>query len=172
MRRIITLAALTALGAAAPLVAQGRGRGNGGIPPGHRPPAGMCRVWIDGVPPGRQPAATDCSTAVRSVPRNGRVIWGDQTTSSRVYDPRVNYPGGVYDPRHDSRVYNPGGVYDPRHDSRVNSAGGVYDPRHDSRVDDRRIDRHRADKRAKHARKGDGDHDRDDRYDRDKFTRR
>ena len=48
------------------------------IPPGHLPPAGMCRIWIDGVPPGQQPAATDCQTAVATKPANARVIWGDQ----------------------------------------------------------------------------------------------
>jgi hypothetical protein len=49
------------------------------IPPGQRPPAGMCRVWIDGVPPGQQPAPTDCQTAVATKPANARVIWGDQS---------------------------------------------------------------------------------------------
>jgi hypothetical protein len=49
------------------------------IPPGQRPPAGMCRIWIDGVPPGQQPAPTDCQTAVATKPANARVIWGDQT---------------------------------------------------------------------------------------------
>lgn len=49
------------------------------IPPGQRPPAGMCRIWIDGVPPGQQPAPTDCQTAVANKPANARVIWGDQT---------------------------------------------------------------------------------------------
>lgn len=49
------------------------------IPPGHMPPAGMCRIWIDGVPPGRQPAPTDCQTAVATKPANARVIWGDQS---------------------------------------------------------------------------------------------
>ena len=47
------------------------------IPPGHRPPPGMCRVWIDGVPAGHQPAPTDCATAVRNRPSNGRVVYGD-----------------------------------------------------------------------------------------------
>lgn len=49
------------------------------IPPGQRPPAGMCRIWIDGVPPGQQPAPTDCQTAVATKPANARVIWGDQS---------------------------------------------------------------------------------------------
>jgi hypothetical protein len=59
------------------------------IPPGFRPPAGMCRIWIEGVPPGRQPAPTDCSTAIRRRPPNARVIFGDQTTvpSIRGYQP-------------------------------------------------------------------------------------
>lgn len=50
------------------------------IPPGHLPPRGMCRVWIDGVPPGRQPAPTDCWTAERTRPANARVIHGDQSS--------------------------------------------------------------------------------------------
>src|SRR5688572_20788443 len=49
------------------------------VPPGHLPPAGMCRIWIDDVPPGHQPAPTDCQTAVATKPANARVIWGDQT---------------------------------------------------------------------------------------------
>lgn len=63
--------------AAAPLSAQGRGQKANDIPPGMRPPAGMCRIWLDGVPPGQQPAPTDCATAVRNRPSNGRVIFGD-----------------------------------------------------------------------------------------------
>jgi hypothetical protein len=47
------------------------------IPPGHLPPRGMCRVWIDGLPPGRQPAVTDCATAERTRTANSRVIYGD-----------------------------------------------------------------------------------------------
>lgn len=55
-------------------------RTSDGVPRGHLPPAGMCRIWIDGVPPGRQPAPTDCQTAVATRPANARVIWGDQET--------------------------------------------------------------------------------------------
>lgn len=47
------------------------------IPRDHRPPAGMCRIWIDNVPASQQPAPTDCATAVRNRPSNGRVIFGD-----------------------------------------------------------------------------------------------
>ena len=56
---------------------QGRDRDGDGVPPGHRPPAGMCRIWIDGVPPGRQPAPTDCATAHRERPANARVVYGE-----------------------------------------------------------------------------------------------
>lgn len=63
---------------AAPLAAQGRGRDSSTIPDDHRPPPGMCRIWIDGVPPGRQPAPTDCPTAIRKKPPNARVIFGEE----------------------------------------------------------------------------------------------
>ena len=74
--------------------AQGRGRGNQdrgrssqGIPPGHLPPPGECRVWYDNRPPGQQPPPTSCSnarvTAARSV---GRVIYGDDRDRRRDDD--------------------------------------------------------------------------------------
>jgi hypothetical protein len=47
------------------------------VPAAHRPPAGMCRVWVDGVPAEKQPAPTDCASAVRNRPSNGRVIYGE-----------------------------------------------------------------------------------------------
>jgi len=55
-------------------------RGSSKVPPGHLPPRGMCRVWIDGVPPGRQPAATSCAQAQADRVQygaNARVIYGD-----------------------------------------------------------------------------------------------
>src|SRR5918999_940265 len=79
MLKLSTILVFAALAFAAPLGAQGRDRDKGSddIPAGHRPPPGMCRVWIDGVPPGQQPAPTDCRTAIRNRPPNGRVIFGD-----------------------------------------------------------------------------------------------
>ncbi len=60
-----------------------------GIPPGHLPPAGECRVWIDGRPPGHQPAPTDCATARREASRSGgRVIYGDDRGNDRWDDDR------------------------------------------------------------------------------------
>lgn len=57
--------------------------GSSKVPPGHRPPPGMCRIWIDGVPPGQQPAPTDCATAERTRPANARVIYGDQDSRGK-----------------------------------------------------------------------------------------
>jgi hypothetical protein len=74
--RILLAVAVTAL-AATPAAAQGNKFNNDKVPAGHRPPPGMCRIWLDGVPPGQQPAPTDCATAVRNRPANGRVIFGD-----------------------------------------------------------------------------------------------
>jgi hypothetical protein len=51
-----------------------------GIPPGHLPPPGECRVWYDGRPPGQQPPPTDCQEAERIASRSraARVIYGDE----------------------------------------------------------------------------------------------
>lgn len=61
-----------------PAIAWAQGSRDGDVPSGHRPPPGMCRIWVDGVPPGQQPAPTDCTTALRTRPSNGRVIFGDE----------------------------------------------------------------------------------------------
>ena len=75
MHRLSLIVSLAALAVAAPLGAQQLGPSR--VPEGHKPPPGMCRIWIDGVPPGQQSAPTDCATAVRNRPSNGRVVWGD-----------------------------------------------------------------------------------------------
>ncbi len=56
--------------------------GSSAVPDGFKPPAGMCRIWIDGVPADRQPAPTDCATAVRRRPANAHVVFGDQPAAS------------------------------------------------------------------------------------------
>lgn len=88
MRRTFLLAASLIAVSAMSASAQGKGRNTDGIPPGQRPPAGMCRIWINGVPPGHQPAPTDCTTAQLSLPANARIIYGDNTltnVNSRVF---------------------------------------------------------------------------------------
>lgn len=94
------------------------------IPPGHRPPAGMCRIWIDGVPPGHQPAPTDCQTAVANKPANARVIWGDQTA----------FPGN--------------GKGKVKH-GKGNKGHDADDDRDDDDDDDKEFDRNRAETRGK-----------------------
>lgn len=94
IRSVVALALVAAAVAAAPVDAQGRGRNTNDVPPGHRPPAGMCRIWIDGVPPGQQPAPTSCAEAVRNRPANGRVIFGSHEgarTDRRRADDRDCY---------------------------------------------------------------------------------
>jgi hypothetical protein len=116
VRTSSVILAIAVLGAAAGTAsAQGRGRGkqNDNVPPGQRPPAGMCRIWIDGVPPGHQPAPTNCETAVRNQPPNSRIIWGDNTARHRnVYDDRSDR-GERRDGDGNYRRDANGNVYDP-----------------------------------------------------------
>lgn len=82
MKMMMTLLVLIAsLAVVSPAEAQRRDdddrERNADIPRSHRPPPGMCRVWLDGVPPGQQPASTDCKTALRNKPAKARVIFGD-----------------------------------------------------------------------------------------------
>jgi hypothetical protein len=53
------------------------------VPQRYRPPAGMCRIWLDSVPANRQPAPTDCASAIRNLPPNARVIFSDSAASNR-----------------------------------------------------------------------------------------
>jgi hypothetical protein len=100
MRKLELFAAAAALAVATPLMAQGRGHNK--VPPGQRPPAGMCRIWIDGVPPGRQPAPTRCDVAARRLPPNARIIYGDGTQDYGRYNDGYY---GVNDPYYNDRVY-------------------------------------------------------------------
>jgi hypothetical protein len=110
---ILSLAAVVAAAAPADAQSRGKGRAEKNVPPGQRPPAGMCRIWIDGVPPGHQPAPTDCETAVRNQPPNSRIIWGENTSprNRNVSD----------DERRGRRTGERAGVY------RRDAHGHVYD---------------------------------------------
>lgn len=94
--RSMTIFALATALAAAPLDAQNRKSVRSDVPPGHRPPAGMCRIWIDGVPPGQQPAPTSCAEAVRNRPVNGRVIFGSDDDGRRGGEWGRGHDGGCY----------------------------------------------------------------------------
>jgi hypothetical protein len=119
---ILTIAVLAAAAGPASAQSRGRGKGNQGVPPGQRPPAGMCRIWINGVPPGHQPAPTNCETAVRNQPPNSQIIWGDNTTrrDRNVYDDDRR------DRRDRDRDYDRD--RDRNGDYRRDSNGNVYDP--------------------------------------------
>src|SRR5687768_5226061 len=88
MKQSVTVAiAFAALAYGATLEAQGRSQSaEKDIPPGERPPAGMCRIWLDDVPAAQQPAPTDCASAVRNRPAKGRVIFGDDYVNSKRPD--------------------------------------------------------------------------------------
>lgn len=84
MARAAMAALILVIGTSALEAQNGRARrGPDRVPPGHLPPDGMCRIWLDGVPPGRQPRPTDCATARREAPRNARVVYSDGTIRSR-----------------------------------------------------------------------------------------
>lgn len=46
-----------------------------GIPPGHLPPQGECRVWVPGTPPGHQRAPGACSVEATRVPAHGWLVY-------------------------------------------------------------------------------------------------
>jgi hypothetical protein len=46
-----------------------------GIPPGHLPPPGQCRVWIPGRPPGRQARARACDGILATAPAGAWVLY-------------------------------------------------------------------------------------------------
>jgi hypothetical protein len=143
---VLTAAAAVTL-SAAPLSAQWGifGRSSNGVPSGHMPSRGMCRVWIDGVSPGRQPRQTDCRTAERErryyeqrYGRRARVIYGERSNRNDRYGTVYGDRDGT-NCRYVERVLagrvirqrvcdNNGGVYD-RNGDRVYDRDGdrVYD---------------------------------------------
>lgn len=84
----LVLLAFAVLASPSSAVAQGKGSRarNDEVPVNMRPPAGMCRVWLDDVPAAQQPAVTDCPTAVRNRPAKGRVIFGDDYVKEKTRD--------------------------------------------------------------------------------------
>ena len=46
-----------------------------GVPPGHLPRPGMCRVWIPGRPPGRQAKARSCGGILAAAPPGAWVLY-------------------------------------------------------------------------------------------------
>lgn len=62
-----------------------------GVPPGHLPPVGQCRVWMPGEPPGQQGKkypVGQCSVLRRSIPAGGWLIYRptDSKREVRVWE--------------------------------------------------------------------------------------
>lgn len=57
-----------------------------GVPPGHFPKAGQCRLWHSGRPPGQQPKPTSCSSLHGKVPAGAFILYGD-----RAYDAEYDW---------------------------------------------------------------------------------
>ena len=131
MLKTFAISLALAVAAAAPLSAQGNGTKAGKIPPGQRPPAGMCRIWLDGVPPGQQPAPTDCATAVRNRPANGRVIFGDDYVDGKTKKLNGNADDRRTAPRED-RVQD---RIEDRDRSRADRGNSQSDDENDERRD-------------------------------------
>lgn len=91
---LLALASSLLLGLSAPSAAAAQPstqpqQKRGEIPREYRPPAGMCRIWIDGVPPAQQPAPTDCPSAVKNKPANGRVVYGEEVKGGKAAPSRL-----------------------------------------------------------------------------------
>jgi hypothetical protein len=64
-----------------------------GIPPGHLPDPGQCRVWIPGNPPGHQPRRRSCSGIERTAPAGSWIV------TRPVEDPNVVHVSVIDDRR-------------------------------------------------------------------------
>jgi hypothetical protein len=56
-----------------------------GIPPGHLPPPGSCRVWVPGTPPGHQAKAGPCAALLRSAPPGSWLVYRPSTDRKVVH---------------------------------------------------------------------------------------
>lgn len=70
---------------------RGESRGNSGslqvlgIPPGHLPRAGLCRVWVPGRAPGRQARAGRCRTVIGLAPAGSWIVYRPYANSRMVH---------------------------------------------------------------------------------------
>lgn len=59
-----------------------------GVPPGHYPKPGECRIWHSGRPPGQQPKPTACANLKGRVPAGSFILYGD-----RAFDSQYDWAG-------------------------------------------------------------------------------
>jgi hypothetical protein len=62
----------------------GRHASSLGIPPGHLPPPGECRIWLPGRPPGHQPPPGHCSDLKHEVPAGAWLLYRPKREHVRV----------------------------------------------------------------------------------------
>ena len=55
-----------------------------GIPPGHLPPPGECRIWIPGRPPGHQPPPGLCSVLERELPPGAWLLYRPERNREQI----------------------------------------------------------------------------------------
>lgn len=58
-----------------------------GVPKGHYPPPGECRVWYPGREPGQQPPPARCERLIGRVPYGAFILYND-----REWDTRYDWP--------------------------------------------------------------------------------
>ncbi len=69
-----------------------RGQGPLGIPPGHLPGPGYCRVWVEDLPPGQQARARPCEGILPDAPQGSWILY---RPASRQQEIRVRYLHGT-----------------------------------------------------------------------------
>jgi hypothetical protein len=66
-----------------------------GIPPGHLPPPGRCRLWLPDTPPGHQPAARPCNGIDVRAPVGSMIVYRPDASIVRVRYVDAQHPGVV-----------------------------------------------------------------------------
>jgi hypothetical protein len=66
-----------------------------GIPPGHLPRPGRCRLWLPGTPPGHQPAARPCNGIDVRAPVGSMIVYRPDETIVQVRYVDAQHPGVV-----------------------------------------------------------------------------
>lgn len=56
-----------------------------GIPPGHLPPPGSCRVWLQGIPPGHQTVSRICKGIESTAPAGSWILYRPTENKKLVY---------------------------------------------------------------------------------------
>jgi hypothetical protein len=66
-----------------------------GIPPGHLPRPGRCRLWLPNTPPGHQPASRPCNGIDVRAPVGSMIVYRPDETIVRVHYVDAQHPGVV-----------------------------------------------------------------------------